>query len=168
MGELGSQLLRKEFKALSKSPPLHISVGLHDDNLNCWEVLITGPTGSLLEGGFFKALLTFPETYPMQPPEMVFQTEMFHPNIYPDGKVCISILHAPGEDAMNQQEKSEERWRPILGAESILVSVLSMLTDPQPNLESPANVDASTMFMNNYKQYKRKVRKLAQKSADYL
>jgi ubiquitin-protein ligase len=32
------------------------------------------------------------------PPTMKFATEMWHPNIYPDGKVCISILHAPGVD----------------------------------------------------------------------
>ena len=75
------------------------------------------------------------------PPAMTFRTKMWHPNIYPDGKVCISILHPPGEDNMNSQEKAEERWRPILGVESILISVISMLNDP--NIESPANLDAS-------------------------
>ena len=61
--------------------------------------------------------------------------------VYPDGKVCISILHAPGVDAMNAQETAMERWRPILGVEAVLVSVLSMLSDP--NIESPANIDAA-------------------------
>ena len=64
----------------------------------------------------------------MQPPTMVFQTEMFHPNIYEDGKVGTSILHTPGEDQFSQQEKSEERWCPILNVESELIFVLSMLT----------------------------------------
>ena len=72
---------------------------------------------------------------------MIFKTKMWHPNIYADGKVCISILHAPGEDNMNAQEKPEERWRPILGVEAILISVISMLNDP--NIDSPANIDAS-------------------------
>ena len=72
---------------------------------------------------------------------MVFITKMWHPNIYPDGNVCISILHPPGEDEFNSQEKAEERWRPILGVESILISVSSMLLDP--NIDSPANLDAS-------------------------
>ena len=110
---------------------------------------------SCSEGGIFKALLSFPENYPMQPPVMVFQTTMFHPNIYPDGKVCISILHAPGVDEFNTQEKAEERWRPILNVESVLVSVLSMLTDTEPNLDSPANVDAAKLFKENPKQYRR-------------
>ena len=102
----------------------------------------------------------------MQPPTMVFQTEMFHPNIYEDGKVCISILHTPGEDQFNQQEKAEERWRPILNVESVLISVLSMLTDGKPNIDSPANVDAAKMYKENEKEYKRKVRRLARQSQE--
>lgn len=102
----------------------------------------------------------------MQPPTLTFQTEMFHPNIYADGKVCISILHAPGVDVFNAQEKSEERWRPILNVESVLVSVLSMLTDSQPNLDSPANIDAAKLFKEDLKLYKRQVRRLARKSQE--
>jgi len=41
----------------------------------------------------------------------------------------------------NEQESADERWRPILGVESIVVSVISMLSDP--NDESPANIDAA-------------------------
>lgn len=55
--------------------------------------------------------------------------------------MCISILHPPGEDRYNEQESADERWRPILGVESIIVSVISMLSDP--NDESPANIDAA-------------------------
>jgi ubiquitin-conjugating enzyme E2 G1 len=61
--------------------------------------------------------------------------------VYEDGKVCISILHPPGEDRFNEQEHPDERWRPILGVESIIISVISMLSDP--NDESPANIDAA-------------------------
>ena len=85
--------------------------------------------------------MKFPSDYPNSPPEMVFKTKMWHPNIYDDGKVCISILHAPGTDALNAQETAEERWRPILSAESVLLSVISMLNDP--NIDSAANLDAS-------------------------
>ena len=51
-----------------------------------------------------------------------------------------SILHAPGEDSYGY-EAAAERWRPIHTAESILLSVISMLADP--NTESPANIDAA-------------------------
>jgi ubiquitin-conjugating enzyme E2 G1 len=121
---------------------LGASIGLVDDNdLFKWSVIFEGPEDTLYEGGYFKAEMKFPEDYPNNPPEMKFVSKMWHPNIYPDGKVCISILHPPGTDAMNAQEKAEERWRPILGVEAILMSVISMLNDP--NIESPANLDAS-------------------------
>ena len=95
---------------------------------------------------------------------MQFVSKMWHPNIYPDGKVCISILHPPGVDAMNEMEKAEERWRPILGAESVLISVISMLNDP--NIDSPANLDASNEFRDDRTNYNKKVRVLAAQSVE--
>jgi ubiquitin-conjugating enzyme E2 G1 len=86
--------------------------------------------------------------------------------VYEDGRVCISILHPPGTDSMNSQETADERWRPILGIEAVIVSVMSMLGDP--NVESPANIDASVEFRDNIKDYNRKVRRLAQDSVNYL
>lgn len=83
---------------------------------------------------------------------------MWHPNIFVDGKVCISILHEPGE---NTEEPSNECWLPVHDAESILISVISMLTDPNPNLVGPANVDASNNLKSNPKEFWKKVRKLA-------
>lgn len=57
-----------------------------------------------------------------------------------EGNVCISILHDPGDDRWGY-EKPEERWLPVHTVETILISVISMLADP--NYESPANVDAA-------------------------
>lgn len=54
--------------------------------------------------------------------------------------MCISILHEPGEDKYGY-EKPEERWLPIHTVETIMISVISMLADP--NGDSPANVDAA-------------------------
>lgn len=48
------------------------------------------------------------------------------PPVYPDGRVCISILHAPGDDPMGY-ESSAERWSPVQSVEKILLSVVSML-----------------------------------------
>ena len=133
------------------------SIGLeNDDDLFVWNVVFEGPENTLYEGGYFKAQLKFPEDYPNNPPDMRFISKMWHPNIYPDGRVCISILHPPGVDAMNEHEKAEERWRPILGAESILISVISMLNDP--NIESPANLDASNEWRDDRANYNKKVR----------
>lgn len=46
--------------------------------------------------------------------------------MYPDGRVCISILHTPGEDPLGY-ESATERWSPVQSIEKILLSVVSML-----------------------------------------
>ena len=163
--KFSKELLKNQLKYLNKSTDLGFSVGLIDENdFYKWSVLFTGPEDTIFEGGFFKAILTFPEDFPQSPPEMRFITEMFHPNIYKDGKGCISILHNPGVDQFNEQERADEKWRPSLGVEQILVSVISMLNDP--NCDSPANIDAAVMFRNNRKEYEKKVRQLALKSME--
>ena len=116
----------------------------------------------------FKARLEFPSNFPNHPPIIKFLTPIFHPNVYPDGKVCISILHAPGTDQFNEQESADERWRPILGVEAILISVVSMLMDPNPNLDSPANIDVAKLFKDDPKKYRREVRRVARKSMDMM
>lgn len=62
------------------------------------------------------------------------------------------------------QETADERWRPILGVESILHSVVLMLNEP--NVSSPANIDAAKMYRDDIKAYNRKVRKTAEKSVE--
>lgn len=57
--------------------------------------------------------------------------------------MCISILHPPGDDEMSG-ELAAERWMPTQTVASIMLSVISMLNDP--NLSSPANVEASVMY----------------------
>ena len=57
-----------------------------------------------------------------------------------NGVVCISILHEPGDDQYGYEDAGM-RWLPIHTIETILISVISMLADP--NDESPANVEAA-------------------------
>uniref|UniRef100_A0A669EX15 Ubiquitin-conjugating enzyme E2G 2 (UBC7 homolog, yeast) n=1 Tax=Oreochromis niloticus TaxID=8128 RepID=A0A669EX15_ORENI len=99
---------------------------VNEENFFEWEALIMGPQDTCFEGGVFPAILSFPSDYPLSPPKMRFTCDMFHPNIYPDGRVCISILHAPGDDPMGY-ESSAERWSPVQSVEKILLSVVSML-----------------------------------------
>ena len=78
--------------------------------------------------------------------------------VYDDGRVCISILHPPGIDQFNTQETADVRWRPILGVDAIFLSVMMMLQSP--NIDSPANIDASVMFRDHKEEYNKKVLKL--------
>lgn len=75
--------------------------------------------------------------------------------VYPSGLVCISILHPPGDDP-NHYEHASERWSPIQSVEKILISVMSMLAEP--NDESPANVEAAKMWRERRAEYETRVR----------
>ena len=102
----------------------------------------------------------------MDPPKMTFQNPIpFHPNIYPEGDLCISILHPPGEDVYGY-EKAGERWSPVQTPETILLSVISLLNSP--NDESPANVEAARLFREDQegrsKEFKKKCRKCVRES----
>ena len=82
---------------------------------------------------------------------------MFHPNIYKDGKICISILHPSGNDIYNY-ENANERWLPVQTLSSILLSITNIILEP--NLESPANIDANILYKNDKKAFRNHIRKM--------
>lgn len=98
--------------------------------------------------------MTFPKKYPYSPPTFRFTPPLYHPNVYLDGKLCISILHPPGDD-ITSGESASERWSPLQGVESVLRSVLLLLDDPE--VSSPANVDASVLYRKDREDFKSKV-----------
>ncbi|CAJ0651467.1 6871_t:CDS:2 [Entrophospora sp. SA101] len=80
--------------------------------------------------------MSFPKEYPLLPPKLKFISDMWHPNVYPDGE------HPPGEDKFGYEDAGE-RWLPVHTVETILLSVISMLSTP--NDESPANIESATV-----------------------
>ncbi|KAL0042063.1 hypothetical protein WJX77_001974 [Trebouxia sp. C0004] len=118
-------------------------------NLMKWKCHIPGKTKTDWEGGYFPLTIEFSEDYPSKPPKCKFAPNFFHPNIYPSGTVCLSILN------------EEEGWRPSITVNQILLGIQDLLNDPNPN--SPAQSDAYMLFTQRPAEYKRRVR--AQTSA---
>lgn len=144
MSQTAVKRLAQELRSFEKEPLEGVRVELGDDgNMYRWMVSIFGAPDTIYTGGFFKAHLVFPDSYPFNPPKFQFATDMWHPNVYKNGEVCISILHPPGENEMSG-ELPEERWNPTQSVRTILLSVISLLNEP--NTSSPANVDASVMY----------------------
>lgn len=114
-----------------------IMVRLDHRDITSWTAVITGPENTPWEGGLFRLAIKFSERFPVQPPVIKFITPVFHPNIYVDGVVCMSTL------------KSE--WSPCLSTESLLLSIQSLLSDPNP--DSAANGDAARVFRENPNEY---------------
>ncbi|VDN59588.1 unnamed protein product [Dracunculus medinensis] len=135
--------LSLELKSLQKSPIEGFTVTASDDNIFVWTVGIFGPPGTLYQGGYFKAIIKFPANYPYSPPTIKFTNKVWHPNVYESGDLCISILHPPVDDP-HSGELACERWNPTQNVRTILLSVISLLNEP--NTSSPANVDASVMY----------------------
>ncbi|XP_053974714.1 ubiquitin-conjugating enzyme E2 R2 [Hylaeus anthracinus] len=158
--------LALEYKSLQEEPVEGFRVKLvNEDNMFEWEVAIFGPPDTLYEGGYFKALMKFPHDYPYSPPSIRFKTKVWHPNVYENGDLCISILHPPVDDPQSG-ELPCERWNPTQNVRTILLSVISLLNEP--NTYSPANVDASVMYRRwrdskgRDKEYENIIRKQAQ------
>ncbi|EIJ89729.1 ubiquitin-conjugating enzyme E2 G2 [Nematocida parisii] len=120
-----------------------------------WEITITGFKDTVYEGYSLKADIYFPSDYPLSPPRVMFTTKMYHPNIYNDGRVCISILHTAQSDP-HSDELDTEQWTPVLSVRTILLSIMLLLNEPNP--DSPANLDAALHFRRNRADYEEYVK----------
>ena len=126
--------LRRELVQLEKEKDFHISVRLQkddagNDDLSRWFITFEGSEESLYEGYYLEARINFPPKYPNMPPVFYFTTKMWHPNVYNDGKVCISILHT-ADDAVLDPSISDCSWTAVQSVRTVCLSILSMLNQP--------------------------------------
>jgi ubiquitin-protein ligase len=161
--------LSKELKNIKKDPTCIDNNVLFDfdqieNNILKWNFIIKGPKDSHYEGGIYEGTITFPVTYPHDPPKINFITKIFHPNVYANvdsdghhkiGDLCISILHKGSDDTSGEHD--DERWRPIHTVSTIFNSVMTLF-DTNLNPDSPANVDAAKLFREDIKSFVKKIR----------
>eukprot|EP00038_Savillea_parva_P030013 m.74926 g.74926 ORF g.74926 m.74926 type:complete len:240 (-) comp8951_c0_seq2:1082-1801(-) len=148
-------LLKKEFSKFFRHPHEYVKLeSLNGDNIYEWWVYIVGPPETSYAGGVWKALLRFPVDFPMSPPSVQFMGQFFHPNVYRDGKVCISTLQMPLPDA-EDEGVATGFWTPVSGMETIFISILSLLSDPNP--DDPANAEAAQLYTQNRPEFEKKV-----------
>ncbi|KAH7826569.1 putative ubiquitin-conjugating enzyme 1, E2-like protein [Monocercomonoides exilis] len=137
--------------AIRDTPPEGITASpVSEENLFVWDAILVGPSETPWEGGLFPLRLQFPDNYPEKPPSIRFQCEMFHPNVFQNGQICLDVI--------------QKLWTPIFTVSSILISIQSLLTDPNPS--SPANVTAAHLYQTDRKEYNKRVRRCAQKTLD--
>jgi len=118
-------------------------------NLLLWECGIPGKPSTPWEGAVYQLTMEFTEDYPSKPPKCKFAANFFHPNIYPSGTVCLSILN------------EDEDWKPSITVKQILLGIQDLLNNPNPN--SPAQAEAYTLFVTNKPEYCRRVKNQALK-----
>ncbi|KAH8204722.1 hypothetical protein TruAng_001056 [Truncatella angustata] len=142
--------LIREISTLKTSLPEGIFIHHGSSRLDVMKVLIIGPEGTPYEYGLFEFDLFCPLQYPIVAPMMHFKTTgggkiRFNPNLYEDGKVCLSLLGT----------WQGEPWQPdkstIL---QLVVSIQSMIfcENPyynEPGFEMRANEDSNTKYSND-------------------
>lgn len=117
----------------------------HDDeNMLQGYAMIIGPKDTPYEHGFFFFKFQFPEDYPLSPPVVKYMTNdgktRFHPNLYRNGKTCLSILNT----------WRGESWTSCQTIKSVLLTLISIL-DENPLLNEPG----IRPTMNDVEPYKK-------------
>jgi ubiquitin-conjugating enzyme E2 W len=110
--------IQQELKKFLADPPPSLSV-IVGKNIRVWIVTMKGAKNTIYEGEKFRLRVMFPATYPAVPPSVYFLPPNIpvHEHVYTNGDICLSLL---GKD-----------WRPTMTAQSIAVSILSILSSAQ-------------------------------------
>ncbi|GAV58606.1 UQ_con domain-containing protein [Cephalotus follicularis] len=146
---MASKRILKELKDLQKDPPTSCSAGPVAEDMFHWQATIMGPADSPYTGGVFLVSIHFPPDYPFKPPKVAFKTKVFHPNINSNGSICLDIL--------------KEQWSPALTISKVLLSICSLLTDPNP--DDPLVPEIAHMYKTDKAKYEATARSWSQKYA---
>ena len=129
--------IEKELEFFNKDTPENCSAGPEKGDLFHWTGSIFGPINTPYEGGVFNLDIIFSQNHPIKPPKVKFTTRIFHPNINKQGSICLDIL--------------KDKWTPAITITSLLLSICSLLSDPNP--DDPLNHEAAMIFKINYNEY---------------
>eukprot|EP00277_Geminigera_cryophila_P000299 CAMPEP_0179429532 /NCGR_PEP_ID=MMETSP0799-20121207/14881_1 /TAXON_ID=46947 /ORGANISM="Geminigera cryophila, Strain CCMP2564" /LENGTH=141 /DNA_ID=CAMNT_0021205475 /DNA_START=11 /DNA_END=433 /DNA_ORIENTATION=- len=129
--------INKELMDLQKDPPSNCSAGPIGDDLFQWQATIMGPADSPYAGGVYFLNIHFPADYPFKPPKLQFTTRIYHPNINANGSICLDIL--------------KDQWSPALTISKVLLSLSSLLTDPNP--DDPLVPEIAQIYKTDREKY---------------
>ncbi|KAL8274748.1 hypothetical protein Esti_001297 [Eimeria stiedai] len=154
----GRSFALQELNDLSKDPPTNCSAGPVGDDLFHWQATIMGPEDRQggpyfyvipYSGGVFFLNIHFPSDYPFKPPKVNFTTKIYHPNINGQGAICLDIL--------------KDQWSPALTISKVLLSISSLLTDPNP--DDPLVPEIAHIYKTDRARYDQTAREWSQKYA---
>jgi ubiquitin-conjugating enzyme E2 D/E len=134
---MSSRRIQKEYQEFLKDSPEICSAGPRGDNIYIWDGMIVGPTESPYTGGMFRLEIHFPVDYPFKPPKVTFLTKIYHPNISSHGNICLDIL--------------KDQWSPALTISKVLLSICSLLTDPNP--KDPLVPEIADLYIRDRSSY---------------
>lgn len=137
--------IKKEIKLVMRNKSKEIEITpCVDDDIYKWKAVMKPSDTSIYNGCELELIIFIPETYPYAPPKIAFVTPIYHPNINTSGNICISTL--------------AKDWSPALTIEKTLLSIMSMLDEPNPR--DPLRPDAAELYLCDKETYTKKVREV--------
>ena len=124
------------------SPTPGLSAFPSNTDITKWNATIIGPSGTPYENLTLKLTLSYPPDYPFQPPEVLFKTPVYHPNVDMSGRICLDIL--------------KDAWSPVLTLKSTLISLQSLLCSPEPN--DPQDAEVAKHYMTSRSSFEETAR----------
>ncbi len=140
ISNIGKKRLLKDVANIMKHPLTENGIYyVHDENdMNKGYALIIGPSETPYKNGFYLFELHFPQDYPFSPPKVLYRTNdgktRFNPNLYRNGKVCVSILNT----------WSGEQWTSCQTIRSVLMTLLTLFNS-NPLINEPG-FDSSAKY----------------------
>eukprot|EP00434_Breviolum_minutum_P005528 symbB.v1.2.004875.t1/scaffold264.1/size247971/16 len=144
---MAQKRIQKELADLGNDPPANCSAGPVGDDMFNWQATIMGPPDSPYQGGVFFLNINFPSDYPFKPPKVHFTTKIYHCNVNSNGAICLDIL--------------KDQWSPALTISKVLLSISSLLTDPNPN--DPLVPEIAQVYLKDRAKHDATAREWAQK-----
>ena len=114
-----------------------------------WEVFIKGPDCYPYEKKWWHFVVTFPDLYPTQPPDIRCISIPYHLNISLEGKICFDQL--------------EKSYHPLIHVVEYLEDLKELFI--LPNLKSANQLEKLDLFINNPKKYEKLARQSARDNA---
>lgn len=165
---LASARLQSERKSWRKDHPhgFVAKPSLNGDgtsNLFKWDIKIPARSDSIWAPGLYSATMTFTEDYPEKPPKVVFSKiagePLFHPNVYNDGNVCLSIINP--ENSRHAYGKGGT-WKPSITIKQVLLSLQIFLDEAQSF--AAGRDEAYKLYTHNRPEYIVRVKKQVAKA----
>jgi len=111
------------------------------NNIMKFDVAIR-PSDGLYAGATFNFSVEIPNSYPYDPPKVLCNTLVYHPNIDFDGKVCLNILR--------------QEWMPVLSLGSVVFGLMTLFLEP--NADDPLNKEAAQLMLDKPSEFQRNVK----------
>ncbi|CAB3223889.1 unnamed protein product [Arctia plantaginis] len=120
--------VKREIKLLKSDLPPGVWVRGYEDRIDLLSVMIAGPTKTPYEGGLFVFDVQLGGEYPRAPPLCHYHsycTDRLNPNLYEDGKVCVSLLGT-------WSGRGVEVWGKDSSLLQVIVSLQGLILNAEP------------------------------------